>query len=140
MRIANSSLRNIALLGTVLAVACSDSGPGGVSVAGSWIGSAQFGGTQGVTTRMALVQTGIGISGTIRMTGALPFNGVPITGEVNAANRTMTWIAADGCETYGGVLNIDANGAAMSGPILHDLSGCSSGTNSSGTLTMTKQQ
>ena len=140
MKIANSSIRSIALVGIALAVACSDSGPGGVNVAGSWIGSAQFGGTQGVTTRMTLVQTGIGISGTIRMTGALPFNGVPITGEVNTANRTMTWIAADGCETYGGVLNIDAAAVEMTGPILHDVSGCASGTNSSGTLTMTKQE
>jgi hypothetical protein len=129
----------IALLLTLLAAACSDSGPGEVNVSGSWIGGAAFGGTQSVSTRMTLVQTGTGISGTIRMTSALPFNGVPITGEINTANRTLTWIAADGCETFGGVLNIDPNGVAMSGPILNDLSNCPSGSNTSGTLTMSKE-
>jgi hypothetical protein len=129
----------LALLLTILAAACTDSGPRSVNIAGSWLGGADFGGTQSVTTRMTLTQTGTAISGTIRATGALPGAGVPITGVVDVNNRTFTWAAADGCESWGGVLNIDEQHTGMSGAIVIDVSGCPSGSNSSGTLTMAKE-
>lgn len=128
-----------AFLALGLLAACSDSGPNRLSVAGTWTGSAQFGGTQGVSMTFTLSQSGDAISGTVRATGALPFAGVPVAGEVDTNGRTVTWLAVDGCETWGGVLTVDAAGTAMSGGILVDRSGCSSGSNSGGTLTLTRQ-
>ena len=139
MNISRSHARALALLFAVWATACTDTGPGSVNIAGSWIGGSDFGGAQSVTTRMTLIQTGTAISGTIRATGALPVAGVPITGQVDTNNRTFTWAAADGCEVWGGVLNIDAAQTGMTGTILVDVSGCQSGSNSSGSLTLTKE-
>jgi hypothetical protein len=131
--------RCFASIAVILAVtvswACSDSGPGSLSVAGSWSGVTVF--NSGFTTSMDLTQTGSEVSGTMRIAGAFLDN--PITGTVSAEDRTLEWEVADGCESWGGTLTISADGQGMTGPVLADVSGCPSGSNSSGTVTVTRQ-
>lgn len=131
--------RSLAALAIAVLVAfggaCSDNGPGGVSVAGSWSGVTSF--ASGFSTSMSLTQSGTAVGGTMTVSGA--FIGNAFTGTLNAANRTVEWEVLRGCEVWGGTLTISADQSEMTGPVLVDTSGCSSGTDASGTVRVTRQ-
>lgn len=117
---------------------CGDAtGPGDVTVSGTWAGSITL--PNGYSASATLQQTGSAVSGTMRVSGAF-VQGLPITGDVAAANRTFTWLVARGCEVWGGVLNVDAGGATMSGPVTINRVGCQPAqSNGSGQLSLTRQ-
>jgi hypothetical protein len=123
----------------VAAAACGDEGTGpgdAVTVAGQWRGTALL--PNGRTTTMTLQQTGSAISGQMSVAGA--FVGGSVTGQVNSANRTFTWVVGRGCEAWGGVLNVDPAGRQMSGALLIDRSACQPAqANGTGTLSMTRE-
>ncbi len=131
-----SLTRWLSPLALCLLAACGSTGPDALDLSGEWSGVMSF--NSGFTTYATLDQTGGAVSGTLR-TSAGFINGEPLTGTVSQADRTFTWAVGHGCELWSGVLTIDAGGASMTGPILVDKTGCSSGSNSSGTLSLTRQ-
>ena len=137
MNLATSSRTAIAVLAIALSTACKDGGPDDlINLAGTWNGNSAFGGTQSPATRLTLAHSGDAVSGTMRVTGA--FIDRPIAGQFDRGNRTLVWVVVSGCEQWGGSLSVNAGGTSMSGPILVDRTGCASGQNSGGTLTLTK--
>ena len=123
-------------LGLLLGVsACDDStGPEGANVSGDWSGVASF--ASGFTARMNLTQTGTAVTGTMTVAGG--FIDAPVTGTVEPDGRRLAWAVLDGCEAWGGTLDLDGTGESMEGPILIDYTGCASGTNTSGTLRLSR--
>ena len=82
-----------------LASAC-DGGtdPEDLSVAGTWQGTALL--PNAFSTTMSLTQTGSSVTGTMRISGA--FIDQPLTGTLDATDRTLAWGVVDGCELWGG--------------------------------------
>lgn len=124
--------RLVVILGLTVAMgACDDTtGPGEQGLQGAWSGTAAL--PNGFTASMDLQQTGTAISGEMSIAGS--FRDRPITGTHSSSNRTFIWTVADGCDRWSGTLNISADGSEMDGPIVLDRSGCSAGSDASGTL------
>ena len=118
-------------------VGCSNSsGPGSFDVSGHWTGIASL--PNGRSTSADLQQTGTAASGTMTVAGA--FVSTALTGQVSSQNRTLTWTLMRGCEVWGGVATVTADGGKMSGPVDIDRSGCQPAqSDGSGTLTLTRQ-
>ncbi len=117
--------------------ACGDDGsPGGADVSGSWSGVSAF--ASGFTTSMTLTQTGTTVTGEMRVSGLVP-SGTTVNGTVNVGARTFTWAAFTGCDAWGGVLSISADGQTLTGPVLVDRSGCQPAqSNSTGTMNLSR--
>lgn len=117
-----------------LAMGCSDNGPGSLDVSGSWSGVTSF--NNGFSTSMDLTQTGTAVGGTMTVAGAFIDN--TFTGTLDATNRTVEWEVLRGCESWGGTLSVSADGTQMTGALLVDRTGCSSGSNESGTVSVSR--
>ena len=124
------------VLGTVpilLVAACSDSSGPDTTLSGSWSGTASFG--SGFSASMTLTQNGPDVTGTLRIVAAVA--DAPVIGAFTSG--TMVWAAQDGCEVWVGTLVLDGTSNRMEGPIARDVSACSSGTATSGTLRLDRQ-
>jgi hypothetical protein len=111
--------------------ACSDSTGPESGVAGDWLGTAVL--PNGFTTSMSLTQSGSNVSGIMSVAGS--FRERTLTGSMEGTR--LAWTVLDGCEVWAGTLTLA--GDAMSGPVLVDMSGCSAGSNASGTVSLTRQ-
>jgi hypothetical protein len=127
-----SRLAGVALLALVaVGTACSDTTGPESGVAGDWLGTAVL--PNGFTTSMSLTQSGSNVSGSMSVAGS--FRDRPLTGTVEQGR--LAWTVLDGCEVWAGTLALA--GDAMSGPVLVDMTGCSAGSNASGTISLTRQ-
>ena len=127
----------LALLATVALIgsACGNStGPDELALAGTWQGTALLPGA--FTTQMVLTQSGNTIGGTLEILGVLD---EPFVGTLTPTERTVAWQVFSGCEVWSGTFTMSADGSQMSGPIQSDVSGCTSGIDSNGTISVTKQ-
>ncbi len=124
--------RYLAAILALSLAACGSDGPN-EPFTGSWSGVASFG--SGFSASMTLTQSGVNVTGTMRLAGG--FIDRPLTGTVNG--RAMTWAVPDGCEIWGGVATLNDDGSQMTGPIQQNLSQCPSGTGASGTLRLDRQ-
>lgn len=125
-------------MGLVAVLAFAASGCGGtgidaIELAGTWTGTALL--PNAYTTTLQLTQSGSTIGGTISIAGVL---NQPLAATLNDAARTLDWTAYDGCEEWSGTFTVASDGASMSGPVLNDLTGCPSGSNSSGTISVSR--
>jgi hypothetical protein len=119
----------------VLGSACGDStGPNELALAGAWQGTALLPGA--FATGMELTQSGNTIAGTLEILGVLD---EAFVGTLNPTLRTVAWQVFSGCELWSGTFTMSSDGSQMSGPIQSDLSSCPSGTDSNGTVSVTKQ-
>jgi len=139
----NTSLcRAAVLLGGVLSLAAGCSSPASPSgsgssfaVNGSWTGTALL--PNAYTTTMTLQQTGMSVTGTMRIAGVIGTS--PITGTVASGNRTFTWQVNSGCEVWSGTLTVASGNSEMKGPLTINRTGCIPARSSgSGTLSMDK--
>ena len=125
---------------TLGAAACSDStGPdeAELNVSGSWSGISLL--PNGRTTQLSLTQNGTSITGNAKVSGAFPAAGLAINGEIQSANRRVSWVALRECEIWAVVLNVNAAGDEMSGVVQIDRSACvPAQSNGSGTMTLTR--
>jgi hypothetical protein len=128
-----SRFAGVALLALLaLGTACSDDSTGPDSgVAGTWVGTAVL--PNGFTTTMSLTQNGSNVSGIMSVSGS--FRERPLTGSMESDR--LAWTVLDGCEVWTGTLTLA--GDTMSGPVLVDMSGCSGGSNASGTISLARR-
>lgn len=118
-----------------LALSACSTGPESLDLAGTWTGTALL--PNAYATTLALTRSGNTVAGTIQITGLL---NQAFVGSLDESARTIEWTVFDGCEEWSGTLTVDSDATDMSGPVLNDLSSCSPpGTNSSGTISLTKQ-
>jgi len=128
------------LLTASLAGCSDDDDPGAVdtlNVSGRWSGGATLPNPR--STVMTLQQSGSGVSGQMSVSGSFP-QGLPVTGTIDVASRTVTWAVARDCEVWGGVLTVSGDRRQMSGPLVINRSGCQPAqSNGSGNLTLNRE-
>lgn len=122
------------LVASVGACGSDGTGPGGVQVSGTWQGTTQL--ATAYSTTLTLQQSGNTIGGTIVIAGLLDR---PFVGTLPSGTRAINWTAVDGCEEWSGTLTVDSGGSQMTGPVLNDLSNCPAGSDSNGTISLTRQ-
>lgn len=121
------------VLVALVASACG-TGPDDSSVAGTWRGVASLPATS--TTNLSLTQSGNTVGGTIDISGILTS---AIVGTFSASARTVDWLVFAGCEQWTGLFTISSDGSEMSGPVEGDFSSCASGSDISGTISVSRQ-
>ena len=116
----------------LLASACS-TGPERLDLTGTWEGTTLL--TDPFMATLSIVQSGATLTGNLTIAELLDG---PFVGAVNETTRVLTWNVFSGCEQWSGTFDVNSDGTEMAGPVLNDVSACGTGSDSSGTITLSK--
>jgi hypothetical protein len=117
----------------------SSSEPTGFDLSGTWTGAATI--PDSSTASIKVQQRVTSVTGALTINTRFP-QGQALSGSVDIADRTFTWLVANGCEMWSGTLLVSSDARSMAGSLLIERDACppeqAAIGSTSGTLSLTK--
>lgn len=130
------------VIAAAISVGCDSnttSEPAGFDLSGSWTGTAVV--PDSSTASIKVQQRVTSVTGELTVNTRFS-QGQSLTGSVDIASRTFTWLVANGCERWSGTMAVSSDARAMSGSLLIERDACppeqAAMGSSSGTLSLTR--